>query len=470
VQSFDDSAARAVPGVREVVQIPNGVAVLADHFWAAHKGREALSIQWNAGPNQGFSTSALRNDMLANMDGQNQVNTGNAVQVVAAAPTVQQLDVTYELPYLAHAPMEPLNAVADVRPNEAEVWVGSQVPNGVVGMAANLGGVPQQNVTVHVPLLGGGFGRRATNDFVEDAIRASAAVGRPVKVIYTREDDMRSAQYRPMAVNRLRGAVDGEGWPSAWVHNIVGQQPFPGAGTEGAGNTNYPYGIPNRTVTFRDPGVNIDVFTWRSVGSSLNGFVVESFLDELAALGGKDPLELRQRLIEQGNDGVAQRYLDVLNDVTQRADWAGTPPAGRARGLAIHRTFGSIVGQVAEVSVGAGGQVRVHRVWASVDCGRAVNPRGVAAQCEGSIIFGLTAAFYGQIDIDQGRPVQGNFNTYRLMRMSEAPDIDVNVLPSTAAPSGMGEPGVPPAAPAVTNAIFRLTGQRVRRLPIVLET
>ncbi len=465
--SFDDTRTRLVPGVRDVVQIPSGVAVLADHYWNALKGRNALEVSWNAGPNDQVSSAALRSDMTSQMAlGEDNIAAGNPEQVIAEAPEDRRLDQVYELPYLAHAPMEPLNALADVRADSVEIWAGTQAPTSVVDAAARELGVARENVTLHVPLLGGGFGRRASNDFVMDAVHASRLAGLPVKIMHTREDDMRSGQYRPMNANRIQGALDAEGWPNAWVHNIVVQGIFGAAffAVEGAA-TNYPYAMQHRRVTWRDPGVQVPVFTWRSVGSSHNAFVVESFVDELAALGGKDPLELRLRLLAQSTDPVAPRWAAALEDVAARAGWATPAAAGRARGIAVHQTFGTIVAQVAEVSVEAG-QLRVHRVWATVDCGQAVNPRGIEAQAEGGIIFGLTAALYGQIDIEGGRPTQGNFDTYRLLRMNEAPEIDVAILDSGAPLTGMGEPGVPPIAPAVCNAIFTLTGQRIRRLPI----
>jgi isoquinoline 1-oxidoreductase beta subunit len=324
---------------------------------------------------------------------------------------------------------------------------------------------------LHVPLLGGGFGRRATNDYVMDAVYASKAAQRPVKIIHTREDDMRSGYYRPINANRLRGALDADGWPTAWIHEIVVPALLGGIfATEGA-STNYPYAMPNRRVTWQDAGVQIPVFTWRSVGASHNGFVVESFLDELAALGGKDPLELRLRLLGQSSDPNAARVAAALTDVANRAGWATAAPAGRARGIACHQTFGTIAAEVAEVSVEtSSGRVTVHKVWATVDCGKAINPRGVEAQVQSAIIYGLTAALYGKIDIEGGVPSQGNFDTYRVLRMNEVPEIDVAILDSGAPLTGMGEPGVPPIAPAVCNAIFRLTGQRIRSLPIQIQT
>ena len=470
--SFDDSAARQVPGVRQVVKIPSGVAVLADHFWAALKGRDALVVQWNDGPNAGVSTSSLQSSMMAQMgQGQNRTDVGDPEGVIAAAAADRKLSAEYQLPYLAHAPMEPLNAVADVRADRVEVWAGTQGPTGVLMDVATATGVPPANITLHVPYLGGGFGRRLVNDFVLDAVNASLAAGLPVKLLHTREDDMRSAQYRPINANRLQGALDADGWPNAWIHEIVVPALLGGIfATEGA-STNYPYAMPDRRVTWLDPAINIPVFTWRSVGASHNAFVVESFLNELAALGGKDPLEVRLRLLGQSSDANAARHAAALRDVAARAGWSTPAPEGRARGIACHQTFGTIAAEVAEVSADtATGRVTVHKVWATVDCGRAINPRGVEAQVQSGIIFGLTAALYGQIDIENGRPTQSNFDTYRLMRMNEAPEIDVNIINSGAAITGMGEPGVPPIAPAVCEAVFQLTGQRIRSLPIKLVT
>jgi isoquinoline 1-oxidoreductase subunit beta len=466
VVAYDDIAARLVPGVRNVVQIPAGVVVLADHYWNALKGRDALVVTWNAGSNSQLSTTALRASMADQMDqGADSVLTGNPEQVIAAAAAEQRLDVSYDLPYLAHAPMEPLNAIADVRADRVELWAGTQGPTSVVTQAAQIAGVAADNVVLHVPLLGGGFGRRATNDYVMDAVYASMAAGQPVKLVYTREDDMRSAYYRPMNANRLQASLDADGYPNAWVHNIVVQGIFGAFFAVEGSATNFPYAFANRRVTWRDPGVDVPVFTWRSVGASHNAFVVESFIDELAALGQKDPLDVRLRLLQQSTDPVAARWAAALQDVADRSGWATPPAAGRARGIAVHQTFGTIVAEVAEISIEAG-RLRVHQVWATVDCGRAVNPRGIEAQAEGSIMFGLSAALYGQIDIENGVPVQGNFDTYRLIRMNEAPPVDVAILESGAPLTGMGEPGVPPIAPAICNAIFTLTGVRIRRLPI----
>jgi isoquinoline 1-oxidoreductase beta subunit len=291
------------------------------------------------------------------------------------------------------------------------------------------------------------------------------AAGQPVKLVYTREDDMRSAYYRPMNANRLQGSLGADGYPNAWVHNIVVQGIFGAFFAVEGSATNFPYAFADRRVTWRDPGVDVPVFTWRSVGASHNAFVVESFIDELAALGQKDPLDVRLQLLSQSTDAVAARWAAALEDVAERSGWATPPAAGRARGIAVHQTFGTIVAEVAEISIEAG-RLRVHQVWCTVDCGRAVNPRGIEAQAEGSIMFGLSAALYGQIDIENGVPVQGNFDSYRLVRMNEAPPVDVAILESGAPLTGMGEPAVPPIAPAICNAIFALTGVRIRQLPI----
>lgn len=465
VASFDDTAARQVPGVRDVVQIPAGVAVLADHYWAALKGREALTVEWNDGPNATLSTEELRTT-LAQRGQEVAAGTaaGDADGVIAAAPANRQLDVTYEVPYLAHAPMEPLNAVADVRAGSVEIWAGTQVPSQVVQQAAQLAGVPASAVTLHVPLLGGGFGRRATTDYVMDAVAASQAAGRPVKLMFTREDDTRAAFYRPLSQQRLRAAIGDDGLPSAWLHNIITPAIF-GGGVDAfavEGITNMPYQIPNRRFTYRNPQLQVPVFTWRSVGSSQNAFVMESFLDELAALGNRDPLELRLSLL-----GPGSRHARALQRVADAAGWGGALPEGRAQGIAVHETFGTVVAQVAEVSV-EDGRVRVHRVVAAVDCGQAINPSTIEAQIQGSVIFGLSAALYGEITLENGRPMQDNFNTYRMVRIDEAPEIEVVIIAEGEPLTGLGEPGVPPIAPAVCNALFRLTGQRIRSLPIRL--
>jgi isoquinoline 1-oxidoreductase beta subunit len=468
VGSYDDTAALAVPGVRAVVQISAGVAVVADNTWAAIQGRKALTVEWKGGPNAALNSATMTSDMVGMMgSGMASVDEGDALGTFSAAPAERALDVEYHLPYLAHAAMEPLNAVVSISSGKVELWVGTQVPAGAKTAAAQAAGVSEANVTVHVPLLGGAFGRRASNDFVTVAVEVAREAGVPVKVMYTREDDTRAAQYRPINAHRLRGSVDASGNPESWSHDLVLQPViFSQFALEGAA-TNYFYDIANRRVTYTDPQMGVPVSTWRSVGASHNAFVVESFLDELAALGGLDPLQLRIDLLAQNGSADALRLSAVLQDVAMRAGWDTPPAAGRGRGIACHLTFGTAVAEVVEASV-EDGEVKIHKVWATVDCGYAVNPRGVEAQAQGSVCFGLSAALFGEITIENGGAVQTNFDTYRMVRMSDVPEIEVGIINSGATTSGMGEPAVSPIAPALCNAIFAATGQRIRTLPVKL--
>jgi isoquinoline 1-oxidoreductase beta subunit len=472
VASFDDVAARLVPGVRDVVQIPSGVAVLGDHYWAALKGREALEIVWDDGPNKAITTASMRDTMLAAVDQGVVVATeGTAEEVLAAALPDKVIEAVYELPYLAHATMEPLNCVADVRSDSVELWTGHQFQTLAGQTAAQIAGVMPDKVTLHVPLLGGGFGRRAGLDFLSDAVATSKAAGKPVKLLYTREDDTCAAYYRPSSYNLLRGSVDENGLPNAWLHKIVTPGmpmffPWPDPNVDPSaieGAADAPYGIPNKLVTYKNPGLPIPVFFWRSVGHSINGFIVESFVDELAALGGKDPLALRLQLLTEH-----PRHVRALERVADLSGWDTTPPAGTARGIAVHESFGTIVAQVAEVSVEADNKVRVHRVSVAVDCGEVINPINVVAQVESSIAYGLTAALYSEITLEGGRPMQSNFHDYPVLRMQDMPKVDVEIIAEGDPIGGMGEPALPPLAPAVCNALFTLTGQRIRKLPIRL--
>ena len=473
VSSFDAAAARQVPGVRDVVQIPSGVAVLADHYWAAYKGREALEIVWDDGPNSTLTMSTLREKLVASVDQGIEVRAeGTAQAVLDAALPENVIEAVYELPYLAHATMEPLNCVADVRADGVELWTGTQFQSMVANVTSQIAGVPADKVTIHTALLGGGFGRRAGLDFVTDAVMTSKASGKPVKLVYTREDDTCAAHYRPMTYNVLRGSIDENGLPNAWLHKIVTPAmpdlgfplPIPGvdpAAIEGA--EDMAYAIPNKLVTYKNPEIPIPVFFWRSVGHSINGFIVESFIDELAALGGKDPLELRLQLLAEH-----PRHVRALERVAALSGWDTAPPEGTARGIAVHESFGTIVAEVAEVSVDENKKVRVHRVSVAVDCGEVINPINVVAQVESSIVYGLTAALYGEITIEGGRPMQSNFHDYPVARMQDMPQVDVEIIAEGDPIGGLGEPALPPLAPAVCNALFALTGQRIRKLPIRL--
>jgi isoquinoline 1-oxidoreductase beta subunit len=470
VKSFRTDAAMAVPGVRKVVEVPSGVAVVADHFWAAQQGREALEIEWDAGPGAEFSSDGYLGTLreLVGQRGEPAADKGNCDAALAAAAT--RIDARYELPYLAHAPMEPLNATVRIAPDGCEIWTGTQSQTGDQKAAAEILGIAPEKVALHTTFLGGGFGRRAAlgSDFVREAVQVARAAGAPVKTVWTRDDDVRGGRYRPMFVHRVEAGLDTAGWPVVWRHTVAGQPiARPGAtdtsSVEGIADSPYLGGLPAYLVTMHSPPAPVPVQWWRSVGNSHTAFAMESALDELAHAGKHDPLELRRRLLKDH-----PRHLAVLDAVAERAGWGKPPPAGIGRGLAIHESFGSVVAQIAEVSV-AERRIRVHRVVCAVDCGLAVNPAGITAQMESAIIYGLSAALYGAIHIDRGRVRESNFHDYPVVRMHEAPRIDVVIVPSRAAMGGGGEPGTPPIAPAVANAVFAATGQRLRALPFAVN-
>ncbi|MCU0620390.1 MAG: xanthine dehydrogenase family protein molybdopterin-binding subunit [Gemmatimonadales bacterium] len=489
VTSLDDARAKATPGVRAVLRITGGVAVVADDFWAATRGRAALDIGWDEGPGASRDSAQLRAALLALAQGEPHAvprHDGDANAAIAGATTT--VEAQYEAPYLAHATMEPMVCAADVRPDGVTVWAPTQYQwgpamfgGGARGVAAKVAGVDADRVVIHTTRLGGGFGRRAEMDFIVDAVEVSKGVGAPVRVVWTREDDIRHDWYRPQTLHLLEGAIDTDGRPVAWRHRIAApsilERYLPswiptfvanriGLLKEGADPTsieaadNLPYAIPNLQVSWHRADRWVPIGFWRSVGHSQNGFVVECFLDELARLAGRDPVDYRRDLLQ-----AHPRHLAVLELAASKAGWGSPAPAGRARGVAVVASFGSYVAQVAEVSLVAGG-VRVHRVTCAVDCGRVVNPDIVVAQVEGGVAFGLTAALRGEITLAQGRVVQGNFHDYPLLRLDEMPVVDVHVVPSSEPPGGVGEIAVPPVAPAVANAVAVLTGQPVRSLPI----
>ncbi|HPF26121.1 MAG TPA: xanthine dehydrogenase family protein molybdopterin-binding subunit [Steroidobacteraceae bacterium] len=476
VTRFNEQAARATPGVVDVKQVPTGVAVYATNTWAAQRGREALQTEWDLGPHADFSSTRLRAEYRALLANRGVVakNVGNTAATLAKSTRL--IDVEYELPYLAHACMEPLNCVARVDADRCEIWVGTQMQSLERDLVAKLLGLPAEQVTLHTTFLGGGFGRRGNpaGDFVLDGVQVARAMpGRPVKTLWSREDDMRGLWYRPFVMHRVRAAVDERGQPSAWQQSIVSQpviksSPFAQFAIKAdgidpstiEGAADMPYAIANLSVDLNDGNPTIPIQWWRSVGHSHTAFVVESVLDELAALGDQDPLELRRSLL-----AGKPRHLAVLNAAARMANWGAKRPAARGLGIALHESFGSIAAQVAEVSV-TDAQVRVHHVWCAIDCGFAVNPNGVVAQMESGIIYGLSAALAGEITLENGQPVQGNFDTYPILRIGETPKIEVQIVPSDGRMGGAGEPGTPPIAPAVCNAIFAATGQRIRRRPI----
>ncbi len=476
VLSFNADKAKAVPGVKNVVQIPSGVAVIAKGFWPAKLGRDKLEISWDDGPNAALSSTGMREQYatLAKTPGLVARKVGDPTKALAGA--TKTITAEYEMPYLAHAAMEPLNCVVDLRSDRCEIWTGTQFQTGDRAAAAAAAGLKPEQVTIHTPLLGGGFGRRANpaSDFVIEAVQVAKAAKAPVKVVWTREDDTRGGWYRPMWSDRFTGGIDEKGNPVAWTHTIVGQSiiagtPFEGFlikdgidGTSVEGAADLLYGIPNLQVDLHTPKIGVPVLWWRSVGHSHNGFAVEAFFDELAHAGGRDPYELRRTLLAD-----QPRMRAVLELAAQKGDWGKRLPAGRGRGIATHFSFSSYVAQVAEVSVDKQGAVRVHRMVCAVDCGRVVNPDTVKAQMEGGINFGLTAALKSEITLDRGRVQQRNFHDYQMLRINEAPEIEVYIVPSTEKPTGVGEPSVPPVAPAVANAIFAASGKRIRKLPIL---
>ena len=471
VTSFDAAKAKAVPGVRQVVQISSGVAVVADGYWPAKKGRDALAVTWDEGP-----TASVSSATIAQLFGQRAEQAGAVARhggdpdgTLGSAPA--KVDAVYDLPFLAHATMEPMNCTAHVRADGVDIWAPTQFQTGAQGFGAKIGGVTPDKVKVHTTYLGGGFGRRFELDFIQEALETSKAVGAPVKVIWSREDDIRNAQYRPANHHRMRAGLDANGQPVAWTHRIVAPsimaRVFPDTVKNGLdeeaveGGVGMPYAIPNVHVDYLLTDTGIPVGFWRSVNNSYNAFAVESFIDELAHAAKKDPYEYRRDLL-----GKAPRHLGALNLAASKAGWGTAPPAGRARGIAVYKSFESYVAEVAEVSVASDGAVKVHRVVCAVDCGPVVNPSIVEAQMESAIVYGLTAALYGEIAIEGGRVKQSNFHDYQMLRLAEMPKVEVYIVPSTDAQGGVGEPGTPPIAPAVANAIFAATGKRIRKLPI----
>jgi isoquinoline 1-oxidoreductase beta subunit len=478
VKRFDATAAKAVPGVRAVFEIPTGVAVVGDHFWAAKRGRDALEIDWDLGPHHGLDTTVQLASyrQQARTAGTKAASAGD-VERVFAAPGAPPLVAEYSLPYLAHAPMEPLNCTVRRTADGCEVWTGTQFQTVDQGRVAAIFGLKPEQVAIHTTFLGGGFGRRANlaSDFVVEAAHVAKGLDRPVKLVWTRDDDIRGGYYRPLTVHRIEGTLDDHGAPLAWRHRIVTQSLVAGSVfaamikdgidptcVEGAADSPYVTAIPNHRVELlaNDPGV--PVLWWRSVGHSHTAFAVESFVDELAHAARRDPLEMRRAML-----AGSPRVRAVLDLAAEKAAW-GTPlPAGRARGIAVHESFGSIVSHVAEVSVDDG-EIRVHRVVTAIDCGICVNPLGVRAQMESGIAFGLGAALHSELTIKQGRVVESNFHDYRVLRLYEMPQVEVHIVESREKAGGAGEPGTPPIAPAVANAVFALTGKRLRELPFRL--
>jgi len=478
LKSFDDKAALAVPGVHKVVQVPTGVAVVAEHYWAAKLGRDALKIEWDLGPNATLDSVSLLETFrqLAATPGTSAAQAGDVATAMATA--AKTLQAEYRVPYLAHAPMEPLNCTVRITADQCEIWTGTQFQTLDQMVAAKITGLKPEQVQIHTQFLGGGFGRRAnpTSDFVSEAVQVAKAAQAPVKTVWAREDDVRGGYYRSAFLHQARIGLGADGLPVAWKHVLVGQSIMAGTsfeasyvkngidGTSVEGLADGPYlkGTPNHQVDLHSPRTGITVLWMRSVGHTHTAFVVESLIDELAKAAGQDPVAYRRVLLKEH-----PRHLGVLDLAVDKAGWGKPLPSGHALGVAVHESFGSYVAQVAEVSED-GGRIRVHRVVCAVDCGVAVNPASIAAQMESGITFGLGMALHSKITFKDGRVEQSNYHDFPVLRLNEMPQVEVHIVPSTDKPGGIGETGVPPTAPAVANAVYALTGQRLRELPLQL--
>ena len=468
VASFDPAPAKAVPGVKHVVQIPEGIAIVADNTWSAMEGRKALVVQWNEGENAALSSASIRETLANAIATPGNVATRRGEGEAALATAAKQIDAVYEAPYLAHAPMEPFTCVADFKNDSCEVWVGSQLPSIANNNAVQASGLPASKINLHTLYMGGGFGSRGGGAFVTEAVGISKAIGVPVKLTYTREDDLATDRFRPASYMRFKAGLDASGNLTTWTARVscssFAGMPN-GIDREGvAGINDTLYNIPNVQVEYREPGLKIPTNYWRSVGHSQNTFFTESFIDELAIAAGKDPVEFRRELLAN-----QPRLLGALNLAVEKAGWGKPLPAGRAMGVAAVNCFGSFNAQIAEVSI-VQGKVRVHRVVSAVDCGIAVNPAGVEQQMQSAIVYGLSAALRGNITFEKGRVQQTNFHQYEPLRIDEMPVVETYIVPSTSNPGGMGEVGTPAIAPAVANAIFKATGKRIRKMPFSLET
>ncbi|WP_109482809.1 xanthine dehydrogenase family protein molybdopterin-binding subunit [Paraburkholderia sp. C35] len=469
--SVDDTAAKKIPGVRQIVKIDNGVAVIGDHTWAAKRGAAALKITWNEGAGSAVSMKTIVGDMEKASQGNGAVarKDGDVTNAFAQAKT--RVDAVYQQPFLAHATMEPINCTVHVTPDSCDIWVGTQVPTRARDAGAKITGLSPDKIVVHNFLLGGGFGRRLEVDAITQALKVGKQLNVPVKVTWTREEDIQHDMYRPFYYDRISAGLDANGKPVAWQHRIVGSSILsrfaPPAVKNGVDPdavevaADLPYDLPNQLVDYvRQEPHAVPTAFWRGVGPTRGTFVVESFIDELAAQAKIDPVKYRRDLL-----GKSPRALNVLNVATQAADWGRTVPKGQGRGVSVMHAFGSFFSMVADVTVDQG-EVTVNRVVCAVDCGMVVNPNTVEAQIQGGIIFAITAALYSEITIDRGRVQQNNFTDYRILRINETPTIDVHIVKSSEAPGGIGEPGTAAAQPAIANAIYAATGKRLRHLPV----
>ena len=483
--SFDREAAERVPGVRMVVETPNGLTVCADSVEAAWEGREALGVKWGGGSHPEMDTKSIEKQFVADVDkpGAVAANKGDAAKALQEA--AQRVEATYYLPFVAHATMEPMNATAHVGPDGCDIWVPTQAQTVTQIVASKMLGLPPEKVRVHTTLLGCGFGRRARPDFVVDAVVASKATGKPVKMVWTREEDIQYDYFRAATCQRIEAGLDDQGRVTAWSHKVACSSILRFLNPKGIKNgvdmyslwglvdaPNSPhrnhtaYDVPNFYVEQVLSDLPVTVAPWRSVQNAPNAFVVESFMDELAHAVGKDPIEFRLHLLSQN-----MRARRVLETAATKAGWGNTLPKGKGRGVAQHTCFGTYVAQVADVAVDERtGKVRVERIVVAVDCGPVVNPDTVVAQIEGAAILGISTALKEQVEFKNGGVSSANFDDYGILHMSEVPEIEVHIVDSTEQIGGIGEPGVPPVAPAVANAVFAATGARLRRLPMDPKT
>jgi isoquinoline 1-oxidoreductase beta subunit len=468
----DDTNAKKIPGVRQVIKLDNGVAVIGEHTWAAKRGAAALDITWNEGRSASYSTAKVVQE-LANASKQNGAvarKDGDVTKGFADAKT--RVDAVYQQPFLAHATMEPVNCTVSVRADGCDIWVGTQVPTRAVDAGVRITGLPADKITVHNHLLGGGFGRRLETDFIAQALKVGKQLNTPVKVVWTREEDVQHDMYRPYYYDTISAGLDANGKPIAWQHRIVGSSILarfaPPAFKNGLDPdavevaSDLPYDLPNQLIDYvRQEPMDIPTAFWRGVGPTRSTFVVESFIDELAAQAKIDPVKYRRDLLDK-----TPRAKNVLDVATQAAGWGSTLPKGQGRGVSVMHAFGSFLSMVVDVTVNGDGEVAVNRVVCAVDCGMVVNPNTIEAQIQGGVIFAITAALYSEITIKDGRVEQSNFTDYRILRIDQTPAIDVHIIRSTEAPGGIGEPGTAALSPALTNAIYAATGKRLRQLPV----
>ena len=474
LKAVDASKLSTMKGVRRVVQLPDAVAVVADNWWRAKKAADALTIAWDPGEGCTESSAQIRDSLQSGLDAAH-AGVGRSVGNVdaALAQAAKRIDADYEVPFLAHATMEPQNCTASVSAGRVEVWAPTQDAETARATAANAAGVPNESVIVHPMMLGGGFGRRGMmQDFVRQAVLIAKDVGQPVKLIWTREEDTRHDFYRPAVAARMSAGLDAEGMPVAWKIRTTGQSIMatiaPHILRFGADKhflqgllEDNPYQVPNYFIDFAMRATHVPVGVWRSVNHSQNAFFKECFIDEMAHAAEVDPYRYRRRLLAQ-----APRYLAVLDAVAEKSGWTKPAPDGIARGLALHESQGTICAHVVEVSISPEGTVRIPRVVVAIDAGHVVNPLSVEMQCESAIVYGLTAALYGEITIRDGQVEQSNFGDYRMLRLDEMPRIETVIVPSSGIWGGVGEPPLPPLAPALCNAVFAATGKRVRSLPL----